>query len=85
MQNLPQLQKEVEKEKRLHNAFLARLDAQKMLEDKDRERQQYYAVRQKALIESDLIRKRQGRETIVKKKVIAKGLSRYASGASGQR
>ena len=73
MQNLPLLQKEVEKEKRLHTAFLARLDAQKSLEDKDRERQQYFVVRQKALIESDLIRKRQGRETLVKKKVIAKG------------
>ena len=49
LQNLQQLQKEVEKEKRLHNAFLARLDAQKMLEDKDRERQQYYAVRKRPL------------------------------------
>ncbi len=73
MQNLPEFQKEVEKEQKLQAAFIARLSTQQELEEKDREQKQYFAMRQKALIESDITRKRQTKEGNVKKKVIVKG------------
>ena len=73
MQNLPEFQKEVEKEQKLQAAFIERLSTQQELEEKDREQKQYFAMRQKALIESDITRKRQTKEGNVKKKVIVKG------------
>jgi len=73
MQNLPEFEKEVAKEQRLQAAFIARLNTQQKLEEKDREQKQYFKMRQKALIDGDVTRKRQDKETIVKKKVIVKG------------
>jgi hypothetical protein len=70
---LPQARREIERENRLQEAFLSRLDKQHKIEGKDREREAYFAMRQTSLLAADIVKKRQSGQVTIKKKVFVKG------------